>query len=108
MISDGANRKLVTKEKATHCCQFMAAYSNELDGLILYRPYFREYTVKVGNNILQRIHWCPWCGNSLPPYLSDIFFKTIQKELGVDIGLSEIKNLPEEFQTDEWWKKRGL
>ncbi len=91
-----------------YCCQAMKGYIESEDSLILYQPYFRVYAVKVGNNIAQQIHFCPWCGKILPHDLSNSFFETVRKELGLDGNLSEIKNLPTEFQTDEWWKKRGL
>jgi hypothetical protein len=34
----------------------------------------------------------------------DIYFETIEK-LGFEI---DNEDLPHEFHTDEWWKKRGL
>ena len=91
-----------------HCCSLMDSHTNSTHGIILYRPYFREYGVKVCDNIIQQIKNCPWCGIQLPEDLSTCFFDTIKDELGVDVGLSEIKSLPSEFQSEEWWEKRGF
>jgi hypothetical protein len=56
---------------------------------------------------------CPFCGAKLPENLIDEKDDTIYKELGADYlydddGNPPKKELPEEFKTDEWWKKRGL
>lgn len=103
------NNKISEQSEAVqHCCELMRAYVDNTHGMILYRPYFREYAVKVGGNTLQQIQYCPWCGSNLPEDLSERFFHTVKTEVGKDVNLSEIKNLPLEFQTDEWWKKRGF
>jgi hypothetical protein len=59
------------------------------------------------------INYCPFCGAKLPTNLIDERWSTILDELGPDYlpddeGNPPKKELPEEFQTDEWWKKRGL
>lgn len=59
------------------------------------------------------IKYCPFCGTELPQNLIDERWDTILEELGVDYlteddGNPPKKELPPEFQTDEWWKKRGL
>jgi hypothetical protein len=57
--------------------------------------------------------YCPFCGKSLKSKY-DLFLNTIKEELGIDTEsedcdiLEVCKSLPEEFKTDEWWKKRGL
>ena len=56
---------------------------------------------------------CPFCGAKLPENLIDERWDTIMNELGSDYlpddeGNPPKKELPEEFKTDEWWKKRGL
>jgi hypothetical protein len=56
---------------------------------------------------------CPFCGAKLPNHLIDERWNTILDELGPeylpdDDGNPPKKELPPEFQTDEWWKKRGL
>jgi hypothetical protein len=72
--------------------------------------------------------YCPFCGTEFPPDLVEKWAQVILEELGPeylvefetnyqksirknyvpDPDLPEAKPLPEEFKTDEWWKKRGL
>ncbi|MBQ3565158.1 MAG: hypothetical protein IJA14_03340 [Alphaproteobacteria bacterium] len=60
------------------------------------------------------IAFCPFCGAKLPPPLDPE--DTIMKEYGEDYVRynfePEYKSLPKkirkEFDTDKWWKKRGL
>ncbi|MDR1366830.1 MAG: hypothetical protein LBJ13_02910 [Puniceicoccales bacterium] len=72
--------------------------------------------------------YCPFCGTEFPPDLAEKWAQVIVEELGPeyliefeihylklttknyvpDPDLPEAKPLPEEFKTDEWWKKRGL
>jgi hypothetical protein len=63
--------------------------------------------------------YCPFCGAKLPPNrcaiqkdygdgMTSIYWEEIERVLGkeeCDITEDEI---PEEFKTEEWWKKRGL
>jgi hypothetical protein len=59
---------------------------------------------------IQVLDYCPWCGNKLPGYLRNEWFETLAKEYNLDDPDSkeQAKLIPEEFHTDEWWKKRGL
>ncbi|MDR0693335.1 MAG: hypothetical protein LBF49_02060 [Puniceicoccales bacterium] len=59
------------------------------------------------------IAYCPFCGAKLPKELIDEKYDIICDELGLDYvpsssGYLPKKELPEEFKTDEWWRKRGL
>ena len=56
------------------------------------------------------IYYCPWCGKKLPINLSDKWFEILKKEHGIDYPFDDPdrKNIPEEFKSDEWWKKRNL
>jgi hypothetical protein len=56
------------------------------------------------------IQFCPWCGSKFPKDLADEKADILQKEhthndahCAHDDGC-----FPQEFNTDEWWKKRGL
>jgi hypothetical protein len=45
----------------------------------------------------------------LPTSLRDIWFEILEKEYGLERPISKDKDsVPQEFLTDEWWKKRGL
>lgn len=58
------------------------------------------------------IDYCPFCGTKLPKELEDEDMEIIlRKEYGWtddDCWGHPRRDLPEEFKTDEWWKKRGL
>jgi hypothetical protein len=75
----------------------------------------RAFSVYVHRNtkLSVVISYCPFCGSKLPKELIDEKDETIYRELGAeyltdDDGNPPIKELPEEFNSDEWWKKRGL
>ena len=59
---------------------------------------------------IQGISHCPFCGHKLPPDLWDRYFNILEKEYNIDDPDDEekTKDLPKEFKSDAWWKKRGL
>jgi len=81
-----------------------------------YSGKFRSYYINLkGSGGGQRIHYCPWCGKKLPKILDDEYDQELSKATGIaidnitlDTYSSSNPNLPLEFRTDEWWKKRGL
>ena len=97
-----------------HCCSFMRDFTPDYRIQINYEPILREYSIpllyKGKITALQRIFYCPWCGTILPKSLNDEWFAILEKEYGLnDPDSNEQKNMiPEEFKTDEWWKKRRL
>ena len=58
------------------------------------------------------ILYCPFCGTKLPSSLDEVDMEPfLRKEYGWtdnDCWGYPMRELPEEFKTDEWWKKRGL
>ena len=58
------------------------------------------------------IDYCPFCGTKLPRGLRGMDMEPfLRKEYGWtddDCWGHPMRELPEEFKTDEWWKKRGL
>ena len=91
----------------------MNYYSENKNSLLEYDKEFRTYRflIKDGvNGTHQMFSFCPWCASKLPKELGDIWEETIQKELGYEDPFYEpgYDNLPKEFRTDEWWRKRGL
>ena len=59
--------------------------------------------------------YCPFCGAKMPTNLSisdeygnDPYSDAIEKAVGKDYCDITEDEIPEEFKTDEWWKKRGL
>ena len=97
--------------KTEHCCERMSFYLKEQKVDVYYSNRFREYSIgmKNGTSAVQTIHNCPWCGSKLPKSLSDEWFDILENEYKIDLSTgSEKHKIPLEFQTDEWWKKRGL
>ena len=55
------------------------------------------------------IKYCPFCGAKMPQNLyGPEYEETLEKALGKDFCDIKEEEIPEEFKTDEWWKKRGL
>ena len=92
---------------------------------LIYGPRYREFAVpeqSIGEagpstgwitpfkGISVEFDWCPWSGRPLPGGLRDQLFDIIENELGLsDFSvLSPISDLPEEYRSDEWWRKRGI
>jgi hypothetical protein len=84
------------------------------DKVIVYYAKTREYGLPVydGKSIWEAdlsymvITLCPWCGNELPVSLRDRLFEEGELLMGTDDFSRE--DLPEEFQSDAWWRDRGL
>jgi hypothetical protein len=79
---------------------------------IYYYNVFREHYIqtKRGTVILD-MAFCPWCGKKFSESLREKFFKVLELEYGIITDIGDYKtrpDVPKEFQTDEWWKKRGL
>ena len=82
----------------------------EADKIIEYEKIDRSYGILVGKNGIRDLLFCPWCGVKLPENLSSTLFDVIEKEYGIrwEADLENFTNVPKEFGTDKWWKKRGL
>lgn len=58
----------------------------------------------------QRVDFCPWCGE---PFLGDLIVervKIVWRGHGLDLCDPDLcpEDVPEEFKTDAWWKKRNI
>lgn len=105
-------------KKIIHCCELMDLFLDDIRVPIVYSPVSREYSLlmledgkKRGRmHAVQRIVYCPWCNKKLPESLRDKWFEILEKEYNLDDPRREEQEslIPEEFKTDEWWKKRGL
>jgi hypothetical protein len=62
-----------------------------------YDPRFDDYWVQAGG-ARQRLFYCPWCGEKLPPSQRDRWFDEL-KARGIDPNVDPI---PAEFQSGEW------
>ena len=47
------------------------------------------------------IDYCPYCGKKLPESLDEVWWNCLKMK-----GYPEKIDMPEEFKTDAWWKKR--
>lgn len=100
-----------------HCCDGMLDAVEE--GSVLYSPPTRLYACFIDRQEIELrvIGYCPFCGKQLPEDLVDEYDDAVEAVMG-RAGLELICNnqnflkpsplLPKEFQTEEWWRKRGL
>jgi len=103
------------KLKKEHCCDIMVYYvttSQEEHELIRYHAETRKYRFLLHGydyGLEQKMNYCPWCGTKLPESLGEEWCKVIKEKFGLEeVFAEEWAELPEEYKTDEWWKKRGL
>lgn len=93
-----------------YCCDKMKyfLYKNkemmDPDKIIFYSSMFDEYGIAIqdGGESYIEICYCPWCGRKLPASKRDKWFEELEK-IGIDAPLSS--DIPQEYCTDEWWKK---
>jgi hypothetical protein len=98
-----------------HCCLDMAWFiSGPVEDrhqgpnvVMLYIEIHREYRINMPRNGYRStiIRFCPWCGQHLPKPLTKLWYDMLNSLGYADPGNDE---LPEEFNTDRWWKERGL
>lgn len=99
------------KRRTSHCCKLIEKFLEDPRINIYYSPKFREYVTHLLNSPAKQCYfYCPWCGKKLPDSLRDEYFESLEKEYGIDdpFDKKQAKQVPEEFKSDEWWKKRGL
>ena len=110
------NKKKLCKSQeplaSIHCCEKMDYALQDARIPLKYSPVYRIYflPLKGMKAVGQPINYCPWCGKKLPNELKSKFFEIVKREYGIEPDIDILKNpsLPEEFKSDEWWKKRGL
>lgn len=93
-----------------YCCEKMKeAMESGKYGLSYEKKYAATYCAR--RDEFASWHWsfCPFCGKDIS-WKMEAYEKVLKNEFGItDPYDDEIeKTLPEEFLTDEWWKKRGL
>lgn len=66
-----------------------------------------EYGIPVrdGSGSIRLIRYCPWCGARLPESKRERWLQELAK-LGIDDPTTQ--DAPEEFKTDQWWRRRGI
>jgi hypothetical protein len=89
------------------------------DDAMIYNAPRRLYAYYISRKFLtfQSIRYCPFCGSRLPEDLVEEYDVAVFEAMGQNgtklitgkkSFISSSKYLPPEFQTDEWWKKRGV
>lgn len=97
----------------THCCERMKNSvdpNNEISPWS-YNERQRSYYIKSVNHPGSSLaYYCAFCGTKFPEPLNDEWFRVLREEYGFsNPGQARREKLiPVEFQTDEWWRKRGL
>jgi len=99
------------KKNIIHCCHLMDTFTRDPRVGISYSKVMREYYIDlIDSPAKQCAVYCPFCGDKLPSSVRDQYFEILEKEYQIDHPRYEeqAKRIPEEFKSDEWWKKRGL
>ena len=97
------------------CCEALEyAVSREEINYDEIRGSFWFYFKRYGKSRSYGLHcasYCPYCGAKLHEDLVDELEEILENEYGImlcNVDLNDPNTLPEEFRSDEWWKKRGL
>ena len=100
------------------CCTTLESLVQERSSPLKYIPYLRQFTLTIPKQYLKKnelcmnftISHCPYCGSKLPSRLAEQWDEIVEKEFGIAGFVDEdaARLIPDEFKTDEWWKKRGL
>jgi len=88
-----------------HDCAEMRNFLEDPDIPLVYWDKYREYGLKIldGGSAIQRIYYCPWCGQELPESLRKEWFDEMER-LGLKPG---DENIPPSFQSGAWWRDRA-
>jgi hypothetical protein len=99
-----------------YCCSTFRDFVE--DGKIEYDPVFREYIFFIKDKTHENpdavgasiFFYCPYCGAKIPSSLcaNDEYFDALEEAVGKEFCDIKEEEIPEEFKSDEWWKKRGL
>lgn len=100
------------------CCEAMGLWIQDADCPLSYLPRVRSYSMSAPRSLMKEksvwpcydVNFCPYCGTELPKDLIDERLDILEKEYGIDDihDPAQKKLIPQEFMTDEWWKKRNL
>ena len=92
--------------KKEFCCEDMHDSINQLK-IVEYDRIDRSYSLPVSERRSKELFFCPWCGSKLPKVLNEEYLEALEK-INIVFPNHDFSNVPPEFRTDEWWKKRGL
>ncbi len=91
------------------CCQSLERHCEEykyVDSTRFIEYDRRTRTFAIGCYV---IPYCPFCGTRFLKELGREWMNLVDEQFGEEYFMApKMYELPEEFLTDEWWKKRGL
>lgn len=100
------------KHSTKHCCDLMQLNIDDGRVQIFYSPIKRRYYINVVDQkkvtATQGLVYCPWCAQRLPSDLRKAYQEILRTEYGLEPRYADPEQIPQEFRTDAWWKKRGL
>lgn len=95
-----------------HCCDAMNAALENPGIPLIYSCVTRNYYIPVlyrhRTCAWQCLFGCPWCGTELPKDLTSEYYDILENTFQISDEDIINNNVPEEFKSDAWWKKRGL
>ena len=96
-----------------YCCQeWIDGCVNEDAVPISYHADIRQYYLICDSRVswVQKINHCLYCNHKFPEDLYAQYSELLEKEHGLDevTAWRYPERVPEEFKSEEWWKKRGL
>lgn len=94
-----------------YCCDLMKNALDDPRVYLYYDQIKREYRLPLKFlDAADILYYCPWCGKKLPSSLRDTYYDILEKEYTLDnYDINDNpEKIPQEFKSDEWWKKRGL
>jgi hypothetical protein len=95
-----------------YCCKnWIDGWVNEDAVPVSYNPYIRFYYIMCYSKTwVQTISRCIVCNHEFPRELGEEWIVTLEKEYGLDevTAWRHPERVPEEFKSEEWWRKREL
>ncbi len=92
------------EKKSYYCCSGLGIMLELSDSPIIYLPPTRSYVLRLNDDTIFTLKYCPCCGTAFPQDLTDELTHIIYKELAFD-DYNDPK-VPAQFRSDEWWKNR--
>lgn len=95
----------MTTARLPHACPGLVAWIEDDNIPVEYISKFREYAIRISDNELAIMSYCPRCGTRLPDSLRDEWFERLWSA-GLD-GPEDVR-IPGAMRTDEWWITEDL
>ena len=93
-----------------HCCKIMDQELKKPKSIYVYFAKDREYGFLIRKTTgCLSINYCIHCGTKMPDSLSDKWFFILRTKYHLSYDdLEDNTKIPQEFLTEEWWKKRNI